>query len=265
MNEREVVAELAEAWCAAGVDKGDLLLLHSSASRTLRKIARLGVKPDSKLIVESFLTALGPDGTLLLPLFNFDFAKGEPFDMRTSPSQMGALTEAGRAWPGAVRTGHPIYSFAALGKRAAEFRPVRNFSGYGDDSPFGMLHRADGKIAVLDLPDNGSMTFYHYVEESCSASYRYHKQFTGPYTDEDGVTTQEAFGLFVRDLERGVLTRVDPMGELLWQTGAYGGDRPGIGSGLRTIKARELFERVADVIQAGRAEGLLYEINSVEV
>src|SRR5262245_31554345 len=82
-------------------------------------------------------------------------------------------------WPGAVRTGHPIYSFAAIGKRADEFRGVRNFSGYGEDSPFGVLHHADGRMAVLDLPDNDSMTFYHYVEESCSAPYRYHKRFAG--------------------------------------------------------------------------------------
>lgn len=256
----DVIADLAVGWQASGVEAGDMLLLHSSAVRTLRSIARRGVKPDPALIVESFLQALGPTGTLLLPLFNFDFASGSPFDIRSTPSHMGAVTEAGRLWPGAVRTGHPIYSFAVIGARAENFRGVQNFSGYGQDSPFGILHRADGRIAVLDLPDNHSMTFYHYVEESCSPPYRYHKQFEGLYTDEDGQTRTAQFGLFVRDIERGVLTRVDPMGELLWKTGAYSGDRPGTGTGLRTIKARQLFSRVAEVLTTGKAEGLLYAI-----
>ena len=29
--------------------------------------------------IDSFLEALGPGGTLLLPLFNFDFTRGMPF------------------------------------------------------------------------------------------------------------------------------------------------------------------------------------------
>jgi aminoglycoside 3-N-acetyltransferase len=157
-----------------------------------------------------------------------------------------------------VRTGHPIYSFAAIGGAAEKFRGVRNFSGYGADSPFGMLHRMDGKIAVIDLPDQNSMTFYHYIEESESAPYRYHKTFTGPYVDESGRETAETFGLFVRSA--GVLTRVEPMGEQLWAAGLYSGQRPGEGHGMRVIGARAMFDAVARVLREGRARGLLYEM-----
>ncbi|MGA9075436.1 MAG: hypothetical protein WB368_15075, partial [Candidatus Sulfotelmatobacter sp.] len=55
-----------------------------------------------------------------------------------------------------------------------------NFSGDGADSPFGILHKEGGKIAVLDLPDQQSMTFHHYVEESLSVDYRFHKRFSAP-------------------------------------------------------------------------------------
>jgi aminoglycoside 3-N-acetyltransferase len=140
------------------------------------------------------------------------------------------------------------------------FRGIDNFSGYGADSPFAILHQAGGKIAVLDLPDQESMTFYHYVEESKAVDYRFHKHFSGLYTDADGNAGQRTYGLFVRKIEQGVVTRVDPMGELLWQKGLYSGDRPGTGSGLRVIDARSLYEAVATVIEQGRARGLLYEI-----
>jgi aminoglycoside 3-N-acetyltransferase len=173
---------------------------------------------------------------------------------------MGAITEAGRTWPGAVRTGHPIYSFVAIGERAEQFRGLENFSGYGVDSPFGILHRSNGMIAVLDLPDNDSMTYYHYVEEACSVTYRYHKTFTAAYTGLDGFTQERTFGLFVRDLNRGVVTRVDPMGERLWEKGLYNGDRPNQGFGLRTISAARMFDEVKTVIDKEEARGLLYDL-----
>ena len=261
---RALIAELADGWRGAGVRPGEVLLVHSSIGRTVRGLIKAGAPSDQAvgLILESFLEALGPEGTLLAPLFNFDFAGGAPFDIRNTPSQMGALTEAARRHPRAVRTGHPIYSFAAIGAEAPRFAGVENFSGYGPDSPFALLHAVGGRIAVLDLPDQQAMTFYHYVEEALSAPWRYHKRFEGDYVGWDGQISRRAFGLYVRDLERGVLTHVDPMGERLWAAGLYAGERPGQGSGLRTIAAVRLFDAVAQVIEAGEAEGLLYRIQA---
>ncbi len=260
MTNETAVSRLSEEWRKSGVENGDMLLLHSSTKRTLRKLHKWGFTPDIQTILDSFLQALGAAGTLLLPLFNFDFASGVPFDIRSTPSQMGALTEAGRTRAEAVRTGHPIYSFAVLGNVRDRFRKLNNFSGYGADSPFGILHRAAGKIAVLDLPDQDSMTFYHYVEESMSVEYRFHKHFSGLYTDFDGITSNRTYGLFVRKIDQGVVTRVNPMAEVLWAKGLYRGDRQGTGSGLRVIDASKLYEEVATVITQGKARGLLYEI-----
>jgi aminoglycoside 3-N-acetyltransferase len=254
------VGSLSDEWRKSGVKNGDMLLLHSSTGRTLRKLKKLGFTPDIQTILDSFLEALGASGTLLLPLFNFDFASGVPFDIRTTASHMGALTEAARTRAGSVRTGHPIYSFAVLGNKREEFQGVNNFSGYGADSPFAMLHKAGGKIAVLDLPDQNSMTFYHYVEESMSVDYRFHKRFSGQYTDFEGNASARTYGLFVRKIDQGVVTQVDPMSELLWAKGLYSGDRPGSDSGLRVIDSSKLYEEVAGVISQGKARGLLYEI-----
>ena len=217
-----------------------------------------GATPQS--ILESFREAVGPEGTVLFPLFNFDFTTGAPFDIRTTPSHMGALTEAARLHPDAVRSGHPIYSFATLGRHAQEFN-VNNFSGYGADSPFAILRRLNGKISVLDLDDQNSMTFYHHVEEMHSVAYRYHKKFTGQYVDADGLRGERTYSLFVRHLDKGIATDVNRMGEALWEAGLYSGERPKQNIGLRTISANAMYQAVSEVIHTDRAQGLLYSIS----
>jgi len=255
-----MIQALSDEWTAAGVEKGDVLLVHSNIKRTFRRYLKLGIKLSPQDIIESFLSAVGPSGTLLLPLFNFDFTKGIPFDIRDTPSHMGVLTEAGRMHPLAVRTGHPIYSFVAIGHDAEKFRGLNNFSGYGHDSPFSVLKNLDGKIAVLDLPDQNSMTFYHYVEEMHDVDYRYHKQFTADYSEQSGATESRTYGLFVRNIENGVLTHVDPAGELMWDQGLYSGSRPNEDSGLRIVSAQKMYDFVAGIITSGNAENILYRI-----
>jgi aminoglycoside 3-N-acetyltransferase len=173
---------------------------------------------------------------------------------------MGALTEAGRLHNHSVRTGHPIYSFAVIGHNSNEFKDVNNLSGYAEDSPFGILKRLNGKIASLDLDDQSSMTFYHHVEEVKSVDYRYFKTFTGKYTDWDGVVQDKSYKLFVRDINRGVKTDVNPAGELLWQANLYKGCRPKVDTGLRVIKAVEMFNFVEKIIDSGNALGTLYSL-----
>lgn len=259
MTDRDgYIARLAEGWRSSGVSEGDILLVHSSIKRTLVTARRQGVKLSPADILESFLQALGPDGTLILPLFNFDFPTSKIFDLRNTPSQMGALTEIGRTREGSIRTGHPIYSFAVLGHRQDMFAGVNNESGYGEDSPFGILHRASGKIASLDLDDQNSMTFYHYVEEHFKVNYRYFKEFVGEYTDLDGVSSTRRYKLFVRDVENEVHTHVNPAGEKMWDQGVYSGSRAGEGTGLRTVTSGDMFDLVADLIQKGEAEGNLF-------
>ena len=255
---------LKNKWVRSGVQAGDTLLVHSNIKRTLVEARREGLQITPMDILESFLEALGPQGTLLLPLFNFDFTTGLGFDLRTTPSQMGALTEAGRVYPGAVRTGHPLYSFAVIGHHAPLFQHIDNESGYGKDSPFALLHALDGKIAVLDLDDQASMTFYHYVEEMLGVDYRYFKAFTGPYTLWDGTTQNKTYTLFVRDLAKGVLTHVNPAGELLWDAGHYHGSRPKQDTGLRVVGAKTMFDFVAHLIAEGKAFGTLYTTQEYE-
>ena len=257
-NNTDYIGKLAEKWTRCGVKSGDILLVHSSVKRTLINAKREGVSLSPDDILDSFIECLGDSGTLILPLFNFEFPSSKIFDIRNSKSQMGALTEAARKRVNVVRTGHPIYSFAVLGKEKELFNGVDNKSGYGKDSPFGLLHSLKGKIASLDLEDQNSMTFYHYIEECLGVDYRYFKTFTGEYIDESGISSVRKYKLYVRDTKKNVLTHVNPAGDLMWRQGLYVGDRPKLQSGLRTIEAVKMFNFISNLINSGDAEGNLF-------
>ncbi len=253
-----MIQTLTNEWKEAGIQEGDVVLLHSNIKRTFKRYLKLGVRLTPQDILQSFINAVGSSGTLLLPLFNFDFTSGIPFSINNTPSKMGALTEAARMHQLSVRTGHPIYSFAVIGSKSKQFSNIDNISGYGHDSPFALLRELNGKIAVLDLPDQNSMTFYHYVEEMNRVNYRYYKKFTGSYTDACGDTKLRTYEIFVRDIKKGVLTHVNPAGDLMWEKELYSGYKPNVGCGLRIIYAKKMYEFISDIIVSGKAENTLY-------
>ena len=250
--------ELTSRWHSSGIKNGDCVLLHSNVKRLIRELIRAGIKSPIDFILDSFLNAVGDNGTLMIPLFNFDFCSGVPFDVKRTVSQMGALTETARLRCNGLRSGHPVYSFCAFGPYAAEIHAMNNISAYAEDSPLSFLRRVDGKIAALDLEDQGSMTFYHHVEEICGVDYRYSKEFSGDYIDFVGNKFSAIYSIYVRKIEEGVLTYVNPAGESMWVNGISHGDRPGVDSGLRIASAREVFDFVQGVITSGRAEGMLF-------
>lgn len=252
--------ELVSDWRNSGIEPGDTILIHSSLKRTFLTYAKKGTKLTPADILNSFIEAVGPQGTLLFPLFNFSFTRGETFYLNHTPSHMGALTESARVLPGSIRTAHPIYSFAVIGCHAPEFEYINNKSGYGRDSAFAKLRDLDGKIGILNLSDQDSMTFYHHIEEMHDVPYRYHKEFSGLHADATGKATSKTYSIFVRNLDDGIVTHVNPMGELLWQNNIYSGFRPNEGSGLRVCKANKVFSYVSNVIKAGNALGNLYKI-----
>ncbi len=250
---------LSERWNGSGLTKDDVVLLHSDIRRLLLDLKKDGAKLDIKLIIDSFLNCIGPGGTLIMPLFNFGFAMGETFNINTTPSKMGILTEFFRKNYKIIRTGHPMYSFGVIGKKHKAFLNLDNYSGYANDSPFGLLKKLNGKIAILDLDDQNSMTFIHHVEEINNVEYRYFKKFSGNYIDEKSNNKKKTYSLFVRNIELGIKTHVNPAGELLWKERLYKGDRPFKGSGLRTIKSNDLFDFISHIIKSGKAENILYK------
>ena len=72
-----------------------------------------------------------------------------PFDVRTTPTTMGAIPEAFRNWPGTRRSEHPLESVCVRGPRAVEVtrdHPIAFSEGPG--SPF-----ARAKAVIFRMQD----------------------------------------------------------------------------------------------------------------
>ena len=98
-----------------GVKPGGILMVHSSLSA-------LGYVPGgTRTVVESLRHALEPNGTLVMPTHSWEVMEKKGcriFDARSTPSCVGAITEAFRAMPSVKRSLHPTHSVAAIGPLA---------------------------------------------------------------------------------------------------------------------------------------------------
>jgi aminoglycoside 3-N-acetyltransferase len=251
-----------------GINSGDTVLLHSDVRSVLMHYNYFSQSNSSKKkkilsvddILDSFFLAIGGAGTLIIPLFNFEFTEGVPFNLNTTPSQMGILSEVARKRKGYVKTLNPVYSFAIFGKNKQYFQSIKLETALGIDSVFSRLMELDGKIAVLGLTDRKCMTFYHHIEEMHQVNYRFFKQFTAPYTDGQNNTTEKTISLYVKDSDKGVATLLDPVADLMWEGHLYSGEKYDEGLGLRTISVNIMYNFVSKLIKQNKASGLLYEI-----
>lgn len=259
-TKEEIVKKLAESWKESGIYEGDLVLVHSALSGFLKRYKEKNIFITPDMILDSFISAVGINGTLLFPTYNFDFTKGILFDIKNTRSETGVLTEVARLRKNSYRTGHPLFSFAIIGAQIEKFKSLKNYTAFGSDSPFAMLLKSDGKIAALDVAGENCMTFYHHIEETEDAPNRYHKKFLGKYKDIDGNESMREYDLYARRLDLRVETDVKPMEEYLWKKGFYKGSRPGEGNCLHVIKAQDVYDEAAKLIRKGKSLNMLYKI-----
>jgi len=125
--------QIARGLRAVGLGPGDVALVHSSLSS-------IGwVEGGAATVVEACLDVLDPaQGTLVLPtLCQKDVGRRfETWDRARSPSDVGAITEAGRLRPDAIRSDHATHSVAAIGRQAAEIT-AGHATAHGRPSPWG--------------------------------------------------------------------------------------------------------------------------------
>ncbi|MDK1472986.1 AAC(3) family N-acetyltransferase [Streptomyces sp. 549] len=148
-----------------GLRQGGAVLVHTSLSS-------LGwVCGGAPTVVRALLDVLGRTGTLVVPTHSADNsdpaawanppvpeawwprirAAMPPYDPRTTPTfGMGAVPEAVRNWPGAVRSAHPQSSFAAIGPRAAAITDGHALDcALGERSPLARLEQAGAQVLLL--------------------------------------------------------------------------------------------------------------------
>ena len=225
-----------------GLRNGDVLLVHSSFK------AFGGVEGGPQAVVEALLSVLGEEGTLIVPRFNFDFSTyGTTWDVRSTPSHMGIISEFVRKDPRSKKVFHPIYPFSIIGKHANELVKHRYKSGYGKDSIFNQLRVLDAKIIQIDKVYK-STTLIHHVEEMMKVGYKYYKDFRGYVIDENGKKYKDTFKLYVRDWEKGYVTDVLPIGKILEQEGVMKIDKIG-DARIWYMKAEDVYRCTENAIK----------------
>lgn len=185
---RHTRKSLAQNLTNLGLSAGDTVLVHSS----LRSIGP--VQDGARDVVRALLDAAGADGTVVVPTQTLDNRDPStwrhapapeadwpmlretlpPFDPATTPStDMGQIAECVRTWPGAVRSAHPLTSFASVGPKAADLMRVHSLSSIlGEESPLAELERIDARILLLGVGFE-KCTAFHLAEYRSPVRMRY--------------------------------------------------------------------------------------------
>ena len=117
---------------------------------------------------------MGEHGTLVVPTFTFahEVEEAPIIDPANDPSEMGAITEAVRGRPQAMRSTAFRHSFAAIGRRAEVITQVDpRLAVYDFRSSFGVMLALDTQILLLGITYS-SCTSHHFGEWVCDVPYR---------------------------------------------------------------------------------------------
>lgn len=192
-----------------GIQNGDVLYVASDITRLMYHVSsnydiESGKEYDEYLngLVNTLQEVVGDTGTLLFPVFTWDFCRGKGFSVKTSKGEVGALNN----WilknrTDFQRTQHPMYSFMVWGKDASVLTEMQNTDAWGEDSPFAYLRSNKAKTLMIDTVPGKCFTFMHYVERYLGVPWRYMKDFVGEYTDVNGNISKRKYSMFVRDLD----------------------------------------------------------------
>lgn len=188
-----------------GLNKGDKVYVTSDVKELLYELMSRGDDTDLSILIDSIIDIIGEEGTLVFPTFNWSFCKGIPYDYHKTPCKTGSLGKIALGRDDFRRTKHPIYSFAVWGKDKDVLCAMNNKSSFGNDSPFAFMVENGYRNLFIDKDLQHSFVFVHYVEQSVGhLHYRYLKDFTAEYTDENGNTDIRTYDMNVRELDMDV-------------------------------------------------------------
>ncbi len=191
-----------------GIGKGDILYVGSDiaavivqASRELEFRSKQEQTEYLNTLIDEIQKHVTESGTLLFPVYSWEICRGGDFDYYKTQGEVGSLNNfILNNRKDFVRTRHAIYSFMVWGRDAKMLYEMNNQEAWGKASPFYYIHQNGGKEFDINVSAFRSMTFKHYVEMSVKVPYRYPKYFICNYTDENGVTEERTYSMYVRDL-----------------------------------------------------------------
>ncbi len=208
MNSENYWKEFRDKLSELGALKGGIIYVGSDITGLIVQAQKeLGIKTRDERnayineLIDALKEQVTEEGTLLFPVYSWDFCRGKGFDIRKTQGEVGALNNfVLNERSDFRRTKHPIYSFMVWGRDADLLCDMNNQEAWGPASPFKYLHENNAIELDLNVTALRSMTFKHYVEQSVRVPYRYPKYFMGRYTDENGITEERTYSMYVRDL-----------------------------------------------------------------
>ncbi len=156
-----------------GINEGDTLLVHSSMS----KIGYLEHGPIT--FINAIINVIGPEGNLLMPSSPNDelqvnyIKKSIPFDVKSTPSKLGTITEEFRKFPGVIRSMNPLEPVCAWGKDAVYLTEghFNEVTPYTKNSPFRRIIEKNGKILYVGVTLENAGTSLHTLEDEVDFKY----------------------------------------------------------------------------------------------
>ena len=198
-----------------GLSKGDIVYLSSDIMGFAWNAKQHGEIFDTNQLIDAFLEKITEEGTLLIPTFNFDFSNKGIYDYKNTRSTTGALGNVALNRSDFRRTKHPMHSFCVAGKDQGLLCEMTNLNSFGKDGPFEYLRKENATQIMLGTDYQRSMTFVHYVETCVNVPYRFYKEFTGEYIDDNGEKSIRTYQYPARYLEYGSVEEFNKIGAIL--------------------------------------------------
>lgn len=180
ISRRDIIAGLR----AAGVEPGMTVFSHANIAFFGRVEGVAGMDDLIRVMLDCFAEALGPDGTLVLPVFTYSFGADKVekvFDLQNSLSTTSGMGNWLITTGNGARSADPMLSVVATGGRAEALTSDTGPVCFGPDSIWARLHDEDALICNLNL-DSGS-TFLHWVERERGVPYRSDIPMSGTIVD----------------------------------------------------------------------------------
>lgn len=155
--------QLRQDLISMNIAPSDTLLIHSS----MRSIGP--VEGGADAVLDMLMDYFREQGLLVFPTLSYSLVDAEHprFDVRTTPSVVGILSELFRQRPGVIRSLHPTHSLAAYGRDAAQFTAghEKAQTPMPKGSPWWKLLERNGKILFIGTPGVSCNTFLHGMDE----------------------------------------------------------------------------------------------------
>jgi aminoglycoside 3-N-acetyltransferase len=136
-----------------GLKAGDCVMVHSSLSSMGH------VEGGAPTVLQAFLDVLGAAGTLMVPTFTHSGC--QYYDPLLTPSLNGAITEAARSLPGAIRSLHPTHAVTVVGPDAEDLvEDDLDRGALGRDSALDRLIKKGGHVFLLGVDHRANSSIH---------------------------------------------------------------------------------------------------------